>query len=418
MNAKKYFGVYLSMPSFWRAQHPDWKVTVVRTSLERLGYQMIYPYLSIYVVALGAGKTELGMITSLGIFLAGVISPFVGQIIDKDGPRRVYIAGILMLIAAYLTYALSPTWGVAAAGMILYYLGQGTGIHSCSAICGNCLESCDRGKGMMLCESVAAGFLGMLGPMISAWILVNLLGVQGTPENAEDIRPLFFISAFISIVSLFVVYFKLSKTRGFADSRKTSILRDARELLHGNRTTQKWLIISAINNLPTAMVLPFCQVYAEEVKGAGVIVLAAMVIASACTSVIFGYPMGVICDRIGRKKTLYITISLLSLSNILLVLAPSPLFLILSGMLLGFYSIGSPLNSAMARELVSQDVMGRWIGLTRLANNIFGAVMALLAGVIYDSIGPEFVFLINAALDLFVRIPLIHSMPETLNSKN
>lgn len=32
---------------FFKRQKPDWKVTVARSSLERFGYQMILPYLSI-----------------------------------------------------------------------------------------------------------------------------------------------------------------------------------------------------------------------------------------------------------------------------------------------------------------------------------------------------------------------------------
>ena len=65
----------LNIPAFWKAQQHDWKVTVVRTSMERLGYQMIYPYLSIYIIALGAQKTQLGIITSLGMILAGLLGP-------------------------------------------------------------------------------------------------------------------------------------------------------------------------------------------------------------------------------------------------------------------------------------------------------------------------------------------------------
>ena len=44
----------LNIPAFWRAQNRDWKTTVVRTSLERLGYKMILPYLTLYIVLLGA----------------------------------------------------------------------------------------------------------------------------------------------------------------------------------------------------------------------------------------------------------------------------------------------------------------------------------------------------------------------------
>ena len=40
--------------SFLRRQQRDWKITVLRTSLDKLAYQMVFPYLSIYIVALGA----------------------------------------------------------------------------------------------------------------------------------------------------------------------------------------------------------------------------------------------------------------------------------------------------------------------------------------------------------------------------
>ncbi|MBU1743887.1 MAG: hypothetical protein KKH02_08990 [Proteobacteria bacterium] len=41
--------------SFLKRQQRDWKITVLRTSLDKLAYQMVFPYLSIYIVALGAG---------------------------------------------------------------------------------------------------------------------------------------------------------------------------------------------------------------------------------------------------------------------------------------------------------------------------------------------------------------------------
>jgi hypothetical protein len=39
-----------------------------------------------------------------------------------------------------------------------------------------------------------------------------------------------------------------------------------------------------------------------------------------------------------------------------------------------------------------------------------------LAGVIWDKIGPEYVFLTIIATDIFIRIPLLIGMPETLHS--
>ena len=39
----------------------------MRTSADRLAYQMVFPYLSIYILALGATATQLGFVISLRV---------------------------------------------------------------------------------------------------------------------------------------------------------------------------------------------------------------------------------------------------------------------------------------------------------------------------------------------------------------
>lgn len=411
-------GMLLSIPSFWKAQMSDWKVTVVRTSLERLGYQIIYPYLSLYIVALGARKTQLGIITSISMILAGLLGPVTGYFIDRNGAKKVYIAGILMLFASYMLYAAAPTWHLCVAAMIVYYLGSGTGGHSCGTICGNCLTNCDRAKGMLICESLAAGLLGMIGPMIAAFVLVRVIGVDEAAAGADELKYLFYVSAFFTFVSLLVVLFKLSNRKWAVKNKLGSnAVKQGLEILRGSKYARRWIVIGAINNLPTAMVLPYTQVFAGEMKGASVTVLAAMVTACSLTSVFCGYPVGALADRFGRKKVLYVILPLYWLSNILLIVAPSPAMLIAAGVLSGFYYIASPLSAAIQRELVSQEVMGTWLGVTRLTNAVVSAVMALLAGILYDKVGPQYVFILFVALDALVRMPLLISLPETLHMK-
>jgi hypothetical protein len=80
--------------SFLKRQQRDWKVTVLRTSLDKLAYQMVFPYLSIYIVALGATGTQLGMVNSIGMIIAGLFGPFTGWFIDRIGPKKIYLIGI------------------------------------------------------------------------------------------------------------------------------------------------------------------------------------------------------------------------------------------------------------------------------------------------------------------------------------
>ena len=162
------------------------------------------------------------------------------------------------------------------------------------------------------------------------------------------------------------------------------------------------------------MVFPFSQVYAHSIKGADSFMLGAIVTASALTSIVWSIPLGRLADRLGRKRALYLTMPLFWLSNLVLVWSPRPGFLILAGILQGFYYIGAPIAGAMERELVPPGQMGRWLGMTRFFKMLTNSIMVLVSGIIWDRIGPQYVFLGFVAIDLCLRAPLLLTMPETL----
>ena len=406
-----------NIPAFWKAQQLDWRITVVRTSLERLGYKMILPYLTLYIVLLGATKTQYGLINSLGMVMGGILAPTIGSIIDRNGPKKVYIFGILVLVGGYLALASAKVWQVAALGLFLHAMGQRLGGQSCATICGNCLANCDRAKGMLVCESLAAGVLGMIGPMISGWILVNLMGVTGTPTDPNTIRPLFFIALFFTVTSLLIIIFKLSfRSWGGHVRKNNSVLQDGIAILKADKNCRKWLLISAVNAMPMAMVIPYVQVFAAEAKAADAATLAGMVTATALTSVLCGYVIGVISDKYGRKPVLLFTIVMYLLGLGLLITTKTMSVLLIVGMLAGFQEIGATVSASIQNELVPHRIMGRWIGAVGMFSSIFSAAMAALSGIIYDGIGGKWVFIIYIVCELVIRIPLLLSMPETLNT--
>jgi len=87
---------------FLNRQQRDWKVTAARSSTHRFFYQMVLPYLSIYTMALGATGTQLGIVNSIGMGGAAMLSPFTGWLIDRIGTKRIYLAGIGLLGISFL----------------------------------------------------------------------------------------------------------------------------------------------------------------------------------------------------------------------------------------------------------------------------------------------------------------------------
>ncbi|MBI2858541.1 MAG: MFS transporter [Chloroflexi bacterium] len=396
--------------SFVERQQRDWKVTVARTSLDKLAYQTVFPYLSIYVVALGATATQLGLVNTIGMTLAGIIAPFTGWFIDRTGPKNIYLLGISLVAISYLTYGIAQSWLITIIAMAAYWLGFSISTQSCATICGNCLVNEDRATGMTICETVAAGLLGMAGPMLGAWVVTTFGGI-----NVSGIRPVFFFCLAISMSAFIIVLTQLSNKRWrIANVARPHIFHDLYQVLKEGHHLKRWLVIASVSPLPLAMVFPFSQLFAHQIKGATPFVLGAMVTGSALTSIAFAIPFGRLADRIGRKKILYMTIPLFWISNLLLVWSPNPAFLIAAGMLQGFHYIGGPISQAMERELVPREQMSRWIGIVRFFRMLLSAPLAFVCGVIWDRVGPQYVFLSFVVLDLVFRLPLLISMPETL----
>ena len=308
---------------FLKRQQRDWKITVIRTSLDKLAYQMIFPYLSIYILALGATVTQLGIVNSLGMIAAGIVGPLTGWFIDRTGPKKIYLIGIGFLAISYLTYGIAHDWMITIIAMVAYWLGFSVSIHSCATVCGNSLANEDRATGMTICETFAAGLLGMAGPMLGAWLVTTFGGV-----NASGIRPVFFFSLIITACTFIVVWTQLSdKKWRIATLTKPNIFRDLHQVMKGGHHLKRWLLIASVNQVPQAMVFPFSQVFAHEMKGADQFILGAMVTGSALASIIFAIPLGRLADSVGRKKVLYITIPLFWISNLVLVWSPKPAFL-------------------------------------------------------------------------------------------
>ena len=396
--------------AFLRRQPRDWKVTVVRSSTAVFFYQLILPYLSIYTIALGATATQLGIINSAGMAIAGVIGPLIGWLIDRTGVKGIYLTGIFLLAISYLTYGLSQSWPIIIIAMAAYWIGNaGTG-HSCSVICGNLLANEDRATGMSLCETFASGLLGIAAPMLGALLVATFGGV-----TVSGIRPLFFFCLAGTIATFFLILTQLPNRRWERPGGdRLSFLRGIEEVFKQGRNLKRWLVISSINFLPMGMLLPFTQPFAHEIKGADQYVLGAMVTGFALIPLLFGIPAGRLADRIGRKKVLYLIAPLFWISSVILIWAPSSGFLVLAGVLQGFYFVSAVIGGAMTFELVPPDQMGRWLGVLRFCRLLLAAGGAYLSGIIWDNVGPQYVFLTVIGLDLFIRIPLLIGMPETL----
>jgi MFS family permease len=163
------------------------------------------------------------------------------------------------------------------------------------------------------------------------------------------------------------------------------------------------------------MSTPFRYPFAHEIKGAEPFIIGFMATATIAVRVLFSTPLGRLADKIGRKKLFYLLTPLVCISHLLLVFAPSPELLVISAVLFGFRMITMiVVQGAISAELVPIDCIGRWRGILGLFRGLASILAPIIGGIVWESLGPIYVFLIPVVIDVLIRVPLMLIIPETL----
>ncbi len=402
------------MTRFVRRQKSNYHVAVTRSAASRFLANLTAQYNAIYAVALGADSVMLGTITSIGSGISALISIPVGWRADRYGIKSLYLLGVGLLAGGALFYALAPSWQVITVAIILVSISTrltGTG---CSVVCADSVKNEDRVTAQNLCVTVSST-AGLIAPLIAAHLVTVFGGL-----NAQGIRPLYYFR-FVGygLVLLFVAV-RLREPRQLQKAYiqpKSNFIEDFKKIFEGGGSLRRWIVVASLTGLPMAMTSPFLPLYAHQVKGADQYLLGIMTTAAVVTRLAFGIPLGRLADKVGRKKVIYLLPPLWYAAYLLLVFSPNAVMLVMAGALQTFYAISSGITSAMTMELVPVERMGKWSGMLGLFRGLITIPAPLLGGLIWRELGPMYVFVIPLAVDLVLRIPLLVTVPETLEMK-
>jgi len=397
---------------FLRRQPRNFNVIVARQAVYTFLIGLTSPYDSIYVVALGASSVQLGLVNSIGNAASALIAAPAGWLVNRFGIKRYFVLDAALLALAALTFAVAPTWTWIVGAMLLISVGIRLSGAACGVTCTASLRNSDRGTGMGLCGTLASG-AGLVAPLLAAALVAGFGGV-----NVAGLRPLYLVRFAVALLMLGLMAWllrELPNLRGSGGVQHFSFRRDMRELFTGRAPLKRWIAVSALGWLPSVMATPFLLLYAHEIKGADAYTLGLMGSATTSVGLLMGIPLGRLADRIGRKRVLYLLAPANYVSWGLLVLAPGPLVLVIAAGLWGFAQLALIVSEAMSNELVPLPQIGRWQGLLALFRGLISIPAPLVSGFLWDKLEPASIFLLPAVLDFCVRLPVLATIPETLN---
>jgi MFS family permease len=338
-----------------------------------------------------------------------------GWFIDYHSLKKVFLLGTALLVVASLVYFAAPLWTWLYLGIVIYYVGFRITCTACTVTCAAELPNEERATGRGFCRTLAAP-VAIAMPMVAAWLISQFGGI-----SVEAIRGLFGIQTLVFVAIFVLLLTQLSATRVSKQSGQgEGVLSGFMQVFKQGRDVASLMVVMGLMELPWTIAEPFMPVYAHEFKGANEFVLGAIGVATALVPMLASIPLGRLADRHGRKKLLFGIAPLAYAGNLALVLAPAsgvgaPVCLLTYGLLFGFNSIGVALASSMAAEIMPPEQMGRWIGVIGLFRGLVSIPAPILGGLIWEQIGPQYVFLAAIGIDLCLRLPLLASVRETLH---
>ena len=366
-------------------------------------------YRSIYVLRLGATPLQLGLVNSIGGIGGTVISPPIGWLADKHGIRKIFLLGTPLMALSCLLFAAASDWTAAIPAMFLTLLATQLLATACPMVCGSYLKNEERATGKQLCDTLSA-IPALAAPMVAAMLITKFGGL-----NAEGIRPLYFLQAAgFLIVLAFTYKFYFDTVSKQTSLIPSSFVEGMGQVFQKGTAVKRWIAYIFLSSTTMYISMTYLPAFVTEIKNGNEFVVGGMTAASMVLPLLLALLLGRAADIFGRKRVLYITIPLYCTSILLLIYAQNTMMLLVSGVLQGFYLLSAVTQGAITAELVPVSLLGRWYGVLNLFRGMASITGPIIGGLIWTTIGPNYVFLFIIFIEALKIILLWLTIPETL----
>jgi MFS family permease len=361
-------------------------------TLGNFARSLVFPYVSLYILALGGNAARIGWVSFLSLSISLFMLPLAGFITDRsDRVRLLVLSGFLSSIFLGIIM-IAPNWQVVAIANMLF----GTVVFQFPAyasLIADSLSPAERGHGMGM-MGVLSSSLAIAAPFIAGLIIENYTANLG-------IRILYAAMLAITLISAFIQHKYLrEKSIGPRETLKLNTLlgalgkayRMVPQLIQQMSPTLKFLaLIILLNFLGNVVTGPFWVVYAIEQVGFSAYTWGVILLVEGIVRVAAFIPAGWLIDHLGRTRVI--------LGALLVSAVTIPLFIVLksfTGILIirlftaVAFSLALPACMALMADLVPRNSRGQMMA----AIGQGGMMIAPTSGVGGPSLGYLFIPLV------------------------
>jgi MFS family permease len=393
--------------------HPNVFFMGVTSLLTDVSSEMIFNLITLYLTnVLRAPMEIVGLVGGVSEGADAIFRMLSGWFSDKIGKRKILaVSGYSISNVAKPFLYLASTWGGVLAIRFADRFGKGIRSSSRDALVADSISAEQRGRafGLHRAMDTTGAFLGVIIAALVVWLVLGAGTIDLTRGVFQNLALACVIPGVLAVIimQLFVHDVK----------QKESPVATTRFPLAGVRgafSTRFWilLVILGIFNLGSMPSNYFVIMRAQDL-GAPLLQVLLMLVLFNAVYALAALPMGILSDKLGRRKVLALGWFIFTLVYLGFALSSTIWHVWLAFACLGVYAaIVEGVSRAFVADMAPAEMRGTAYGLYYCVVGICVLVGGIVGGVVWDTVSPQATFYFGAGLAFLAMLGIVTFIRE------
>jgi MFS family permease len=373
-----------------------WALGLVSLLMD-ISSEMIHALLPVYLVTvLGASMVTVGIIEGIAEATASITKVFSGALSDWLGRRKLLTVigyGLAAFTKPVFPIASSVGWLVAA--RFIDRVGKGIRGAPRDALIADIAPLELRGASFGLRQS-----LDTIGAFVGPLLAVGLMWL-----TVDHFQTVFWVAVIPGLLSLGLLVFAVHEP---ANPERSRAVRSPLGLAELKRLgSAYWWVVAIATVFTMARFSEAFLLLRAQAAGLPVVLVPMVLVVMNIVYALAAYPAGVFSDRVNRIGLLGFGFSTLIAADLALAFAPGLTMVALGVVLWGLHmGFTQGLLATLVADTAPPELRGTAYGLFNLFGGVATLAASLLAGALWDGIGPAATFLAGAGFAALALIGL------------
>lgn len=393
--------------------HPNVFFMGVTSLLTDVSSEMIFNLIPLYLTnVLSAPMAVVGLVGGVSEGADAIFRMLSGWFSDKIGKRKILaVSGYSVSTVAKPFLYLAGAWGGVLAIRFADRFGKGVRTSSRDALIADSISEQERGRafGLHRAMDTSGAFLGLVIAVLVVWLALGAEAEELTRGIFQGLALGCVIPGVLAVVLLQIFVREVKRKEA-----PRAATRFPLSGVKGVFSTRFWvfLAILAVFSLGSMPANYFVIMRAQDL-GAPLLQVLLMLVLFNAVYAVAALPMGILSDRLGRRRVLALGWFIYVLVYLGFALSSTVWHVWLGFACLGVYfAIVEGVSRAFVADLAPAEMRGTAYGLYYCVVGVCVLAGGVIGGVVWDVIGPAATFYFGAALAFLAMLGIVTLIKE------